>query len=125
LSAILGVLGVIGGIVVLRRPGEALVALVLVFGIWLVLEGVIHAIRALAHRGNRALSLFVAACEIALGVLILSLPDVSLRTVAILAGIGFVVRGLFAVYAGLQLRKAGAKLHDAPGASTLTATPGA
>ena len=32
----------------------------------------------------------------------------SLRTVAILAGIGFILRGSLAVYAGLQLRKVGA-----------------
>jgi uncharacterized membrane protein HdeD (DUF308 family) len=112
LSAILGVLGLIAGIVVLRRPGETLVALVLVFGIWLVVEGVIHGVRALDRGEGRAVSLLLAGCEIALGILILSLPDVSLRTVAILAGIGFIARGLLAVWAGLQLRRAAAAAHS-------------
>ena len=40
-----------------------------------------------------------------LGVLILALPDLSLRTVAVLAGIGFLLRGMLAIYTGIQLRK--------------------
>jgi uncharacterized membrane protein HdeD (DUF308 family) len=107
-SAILGVLGLIAGLVILRRPGETLLALVLILGIWLVVEGVIHLFRALGRSADRGLQLLGAACEIVLGALILSLPDVSLRTVAILAGIGFILRGALVIYAGWQLRKAGA-----------------
>jgi hypothetical protein len=40
-------------------------------------------------------------------VLLLALPDLSLKTVAVLAGIGFVLRGALGVYAGWQLHKAG------------------
>jgi uncharacterized membrane protein HdeD (DUF308 family) len=105
LSAILGVLGLIAGLVVLRRPGETLLALVLVLGIWLVVSGVVAFFRAFSTLENRAAQMLVAICEIVLGILILSVPDVSLRTVAIFAGIGFILRGALAVYAGLQLRK--------------------
>ena len=107
LSAILGVLGLIAGLVILRRPGETLLVLVLVIGIWLVVSGVVHLIRGLGLP-DRAVHLVLAAVEIVLGGLILSLPDLSLRTVAVLAGIGFVLRGAVAIYAGWQLRKAGA-----------------
>lgn len=107
MSAILGVLGLIGGLVILRRPGETLIAIAIVLGIWLVVWGVIHLFRALDRAEDRTLSLLVAGCEIVLGALILSLPDISLRTVAILAGISFVVQGAMTVYAGLQLRKSG------------------
>jgi uncharacterized membrane protein HdeD (DUF308 family) len=107
LSAILGVLGLIAGLVILRRPGETLLVLVLVIGIWLVVSGVVHLIRGLGLP-DRAVHLVLAAAEIVLGGLILALPDLSLRTVAVLAGIGFVLRGAVAIYAGWQLRKAGA-----------------
>jgi uncharacterized membrane protein HdeD (DUF308 family) len=107
LSAILGVLGLIAGLVILRRPGETLLVLVLVIGIWLVVSGVVHLIRGLGLP-DRAVHLVLAAAEIVLGGLILALPDLSLRTVAVLAGIGFVLRGVVAIYAGWQLRKAGA-----------------
>ena len=105
LSAVLGVLGLIAGLVVLRRPGETLLALVLVLGIWLVVSGVVAFFRAFSRLEGRGLQMLVAIAEIVLGILILALPDVSLRTVAILAGIGFILRGSLAVYAGLQLRK--------------------
>ena len=107
LSAILGVLGLIAGLVVLRRPGETLVALLLVLGIWMVVSGAIGFIRAFDDLETRALRMLVAICEIVLGILVLSLPDLSLKTLAILIGISFVLRGAAAVYAGWQLRKAG------------------
>jgi uncharacterized membrane protein HdeD (DUF308 family) len=105
MSAVLGVLGLIAGLVVLRRPGETLLALVLVLGIWLVVSGVVAFFRAFSRAEDRAPQMLVAIAEVVLGILILSLPDVSLRTVAIFAGIGFILRGALAVYAGLQLRK--------------------
>jgi len=111
-SAILGVLGIVAGLVVLRRPGETLLVLVLAIGIWLVVSGVVQFIRAFEDLENRPLRLLVAVSEIVLGALILCLPDLSLKTIAVLAGISFLLRGAFAVYAGWQLRKAG---HSAPG----------
>lgn len=108
LSAVLGVLGLIAGLVILRRPGESLLAVLLVLGIWLVVSGAVHFFRAIEGLEDRAFQMLAAVCEIALGVLILSLPDLSLRTVAILAGIGFVFQGALAVYAGWRLHKAGA-----------------
>ena len=106
-SAVLGVLGLIAGLVVLRRPGETLLVLVLVLGIWLVVSGVVAFFRSFDDLEGRALRMLVAICEILLGILILALPDVSLRTVAILAGISFILRGALAVYGGWHLRKAG------------------
>ena len=107
LSAILGVLGLIAGLIVVRRPGETLLVLVLALGIWLVVSGAVQFIRAFEYLEDRAVRLLGAITEIVLGSLILALPDLSLKTVAILAGIGFVLRGALAVYAGWQLRKAG------------------
>ena len=112
LSAILGVLGLISGLVVLRRPGETLLVLILVIGIWLVVSGAVQFFRAFEDLETRALRLMIAVSEIVLGALILCLPDLSLRTIALLAGISFLLRGAFTVYAGWQLRRAG---HPAPG----------
>ena len=109
LSALVGVLGLIAGLVVLRRPGETLLALLMVLGIWLVVYGVAQFFMELADGGpDRGIGMLVATGDLVLGILILSLPDLSLRTVAVLAGIGFVIRGVFAVYTGWQLRRAGA-----------------
>jgi uncharacterized membrane protein HdeD (DUF308 family) len=107
LSAVVGVLGVIAGLVVLRRPGETLIVLVLAIGIWLVVSGAVQVFRAFQQPEDRALRLVVAGGEIVLGALLLILPDLSLRSVAILAGISFILRGALAVYAGWQLHRAG------------------
>jgi len=103
LAGVLGVLGMIAGLVVLRRPGESLLAILLVLGIWLVVSGAVSFFRAFNDLDGRAFRMLVALSEIVLGILILALPDLTLQTVAILAGIGFVLRGLLAVWAGWRL----------------------
>ena len=105
LSGVLGLLGVIAGLVVMRRPGESLLALILIIGVWFVVSGLVDAIRAFVVPGDRAFRLLVAVFDLVLGGLILALPDVSLKTMAVLAGIAFIVRGIFAVLIGLKLRK--------------------
>src|SRR5215217_9535895 len=55
LAAVLGLLGIIGGLVVIRRPGESLLAILLVVGIWFVVTGLIDFIRAFANVEYRAL----------------------------------------------------------------------
>lgn len=52
--------------------------------------------------------MLIAICEVVLGVLILSLPHLGLRSVAVLAGIAFVLRGAVALYLGRRLHKVGA-----------------
>ena len=48
LSGVLGLLGVIAGLVVMRRPGESLLAIILIIGVWFVVSGLVDAIRAIA-----------------------------------------------------------------------------
>jgi uncharacterized membrane protein HdeD (DUF308 family) len=108
LSGVLGLLGVIAGLVVMRRPGESLLAIILILGVWFIVSGLVDVIRALVVPGDRAFRLLVAVFDLVLGGLILALPDVSLKTMAILAGVAFIVRGIFAVLIGLKLRKVAA-----------------
>jgi uncharacterized membrane protein HdeD (DUF308 family) len=104
LSGVLGLLGVIAGLVVMRRPGESLLAIILILGVWFVVSGLVDLIRALVVPGDRAFRLLTALADLVLGGLILALPDVSLKTMAVLAGIAFIIRGAFAIIVGLRLR---------------------
>ena len=106
LAAVLGLLGIIGGLVVIRRPGESLLAILLVLGIWFVVTGLIDFIRAFANVEYRALRLLTALVDIVLGGFILALPHLSLGTLAVLIGVAFVVRGVISIVRGFQLRKA-------------------
>ena len=106
LAAVLGLLGIMAGLVVMRRPGESLLAVLIVLGIWLVVTGIVDLVRAFANARDRGLRLLAAAFDLVLGGLILALPDVSLKTLALLIGIAFIVRGVLSVVRGLALRRA-------------------
>jgi uncharacterized membrane protein HdeD (DUF308 family) len=113
LCVVIGLLGIIAGLVVMRRPGESLLAILVVLGIWLVLTGIVDFVRAFSTLEDRALRLMAALADLILGILILALPKLSLGTLAILVGIAFVVRGVVAVVRGWHLRRAAGVAADA------------
>lgn len=114
LNAIVGVLAVVAGLICIRRPGESLLALIVVLGIYLVVTGGIDFVRAFANVEDRALRLGLAIVDVVLGILILSLPELSLVTLAVLFAISLLVRGAFACLVAFRLR--GAR-HAQPGAT--------
>jgi uncharacterized membrane protein HdeD (DUF308 family) len=114
LSAIVGVLALLTGLVCLRRPGESLLAIVIVLGFWLVVSGIVAFVRAFGHLEDRALMLGLAILDVILGILILSLPHLSLVTLAVLFAISLLARGVFAIVTAFKLR---ALSHGEPGAT--------
>src|SRR3954467_4220237 len=109
LAAVIGVLGIIAGLVVIRRPGESLLAIVIVLGIWLIVTGLVDFVRAFAELEGRALRLLIALVDIVVGALVLALPKLSLGTLAILVGIAFLIRGGGLLGRGIALRRAAAE----------------
>jgi uncharacterized membrane protein HdeD (DUF308 family) len=105
LSGVLGLFGVIGGVVVVRRPGDTLLVIVLVAGLWLFGSGVVEMIRALVYPGHRLLALLTGAIDVIIAIVILSWPKEILGTLAILVGIAFIIRGVLMVYRGIQVRR--------------------
>jgi uncharacterized membrane protein HdeD (DUF308 family) len=105
LSAIVGIVALIAGLICLRRPGESLLAIVVVVGVYLVVTGIARLVRAFASVEHRGWSLLSAVVDLILGILVLSWPDESLVTLAVLFGISLIVRGIFALVAAWQLRK--------------------
>ena len=115
ITAIVGVLSLLAGLVCLRRPGESLLAIVIVLGFWLIIEGVIRFIRSFSELEDRALLMLLALADIVIGVLILALPDLSLVTLAVLFGISLLFRGVFAIWTAFKLR--GIRHHGEPSAA--------
>jgi uncharacterized membrane protein HdeD (DUF308 family) len=115
LSAITGVLALLAGLVCLRRPGESLLALVIVLGFYLVVTGVIKFVRSFAQLEDRALLMGLAILDIIIGIVILSLPKLGLVTLAVLFAISLLARGVFSVIIAFKLRS---ERHTAePGAA--------
>jgi uncharacterized membrane protein HdeD (DUF308 family) len=103
-SLILGVIALIAGIICIRRPGESLLAIIVVVGIYLIAAGVIRVVRAFDVSDGRGWALLVAIVDVAVGCLILSWPDLGLATVAIMFAATMFVRGLYSIVVGFKLR---------------------
>ena len=112
LSAVLGLLAIIAGLVLIRRPGESLLAFVLIFGVWFVVSATVQFVRGIFESEGRGIRLVVALVEFVFGVLILALPKLSLGTLAVLTGIAFAIRGVGLVATGVELRRAGKAIED-------------
>jgi uncharacterized membrane protein HdeD (DUF308 family) len=125
LRVVLGISGIIGGMVIIRRPGDTLLVLVVAAGVWLVLSGVIDLVRVFTvGDGHRLLRALAGIVDLVIGVLILALPGLGLATLAVLVGIAFIVRGVLLASAGWRLRHAE---HPAtgPGRTPFRPTPAA
>jgi uncharacterized membrane protein HdeD (DUF308 family) len=103
-SAILGVIALIAGIICIRRPGESLLAIVVVIGVYLVAAGVIRVVRAFDVKEGRGWALLIAVIDVAVGCLLLAWPDLGLATAAIIFVATMLIRGLFAIVVGFKLR---------------------
>jgi uncharacterized membrane protein HdeD (DUF308 family) len=106
LQVIVGVLGALAGLVCLVHPGVGVLALLLAMSFWFILTGIADVVGAIHLPEGRALSLLLGVVGIVAGVIIVSNPGIGLTTLALLAGIGFMVRGGLEVAAGLALRRA-------------------
>jgi uncharacterized membrane protein HdeD (DUF308 family) len=105
LSAILGVVALIAGLICIRRPGESLLAIVIVVGVYLIAAGVLRIVLAFGSEGRRGAGIALGVVDAVIGIVILAWPKVGLGTLAILFALSMLVRGAFVLFVGFQLRK--------------------
>jgi uncharacterized membrane protein HdeD (DUF308 family) len=93
LAAVLGVLGVVVGVLLIRHPMSGVLAVALLIGIWLIAVGVVRFVRAfdLEHRGW---NIVLAVIEVVAGIVIVSTPPIGFATLALLVGIAFILNGV-------------------------------
>ena len=115
LAAILGVLGIVIGIILIRHPTHAVNAVGLVIGIWLVAAGVVRLVRAVAEWTKPVLRSAIACLEILIGVDIVSDPHIGYATLAVLVGIWFILNAIGMAALGVVLRGA-TRVENAAGA---------
>jgi uncharacterized membrane protein HdeD (DUF308 family) len=104
LQVVLGLVGLVAGIICLRRPSEALTFIVIVIAIWLVLAGAVLILRAVFTEGNRLGRLATGVIVLAIGIVIISWPHIGLGTLVILTAIALIIRGIWAIAAGFALK---------------------
>lgn len=103
-AILLGALGVIAGVLVIRNPGATIALIVLAFAIWMIVAGAIALGHAIVHRERRVANTVRGAALVVFGTLIVSWPDMSLKTLALLTGLSLVVQGVVEIAEGLALR---------------------
>jgi uncharacterized membrane protein HdeD (DUF308 family) len=105
LLALIGVLSAIAGLVLIKKPFDTLVVFTLIVGVWFVAAGIVRFVVALASPEARGGNIVTAILDLIAGVVILSWPDLGLATLAVIIGISLILRGLFFIFSGWQLRK--------------------
>jgi uncharacterized membrane protein HdeD (DUF308 family) len=104
LAAILGVLGIVIGIVLIRHPVHGVTAIGLLIGIWLVAAGVIRIFRAVALGFHVGIRLLLGALEMVVGIVIVSDPHIGYTALAVITGIWLVVSGIGSIAFAIALR---------------------
>ncbi|HEY1592655.1 MAG TPA: DUF308 domain-containing protein [Solirubrobacteraceae bacterium] len=106
LAAILGVLGIVIGIVLIRHPFHGVTAIGLLIGIWLVAAGVVRFVRSLAVGTRPVLGVLIALLEIFVGIAVVANPHIGYATLAILTGIWLILSGIGTIALGVEIRRA-------------------
>ena len=104
LAAILGVLGIVVGILLIRHPFSGVAAIGLLIGIWLVAAGVVRLIRAIFEGTHVLLRVLVALLEALVGIAIVANPHIGYATLAVIAGIWLILSGIGTIALGIAIR---------------------
>jgi uncharacterized membrane protein HdeD (DUF308 family) len=106
LFALLGVLSVIVGLWAVRHVLLTLIALVVLLGIFWVVNGAIEIFTALSRRQapGRGWTLAMGTFSVIVGVIVLAYPGLSLVGLAVILGIWLAVFGLMEIGAAFRLR---------------------
>jgi uncharacterized membrane protein HdeD (DUF308 family) len=107
LRILVGFLSILAGLICLVRPGAGVLALLIALSFWFILTGVADLTRALDVREHRVISIILGVVSIAAGVIVVANPDIGLTTLALLAGLGFLVRGTVEVMASAWMYRLG------------------
>jgi uncharacterized membrane protein HdeD (DUF308 family) len=105
LLALIGVLSALAGLVLIKKPFDTLVVFTLIVGAWFVVNGIVRFVAAFASPEGRSGNIVTAILDVIAGVVILSWPDLGLSTLAVIIGIVLILRGIFFIASGWQLRK--------------------
>lgn len=102
-----GLIGIAFGIFVIVWPEAAVKTLVLIFSIFLLVDGIISVIGSLVHMKYRDwwFGLIIGMIEIGVGVATLLRPDITITVFLILIGLWALFRGLLEFMLGIAIRK--------------------
>jgi uncharacterized membrane protein HdeD (DUF308 family) len=114
-SALAGVIYIVAGILVLANLEASLRFLAILFGVILVASGlseIIAGITRFRGAGATTLAILIGLVNIAVGVLVLFWPDITLLALAWIAAVWLILLGILQLYFAYQVGKAAKKLDS-------------
>ena len=106
LVALRGALAVIFGILTLAWPGVSLLALILLWGFYALVDGISSIALGAAVRGHRWSNVLIGAVGIIAGLVAILLPGETAVVLLVIIAIWAIVAGVVQIAAGLALRRA-------------------
>ncbi len=95
LALLMGVVSVVAGIIVIAKPSHSLSTLAVIFGIFILIDGIVELVAALGgETQNRGLLGVVGVLSVIAGVLLIRHPLGGVRAVALLVGIWLLAVGV-------------------------------
>jgi uncharacterized membrane protein HdeD (DUF308 family) len=104
LNVLIGVVGLVVGVILIRHPITSVVAVAMLVGLWLIVAGSVRLTWAFDERRGRGWRLLVALVEIIAGIVIVSSPGIGVTTLALFIGIGLILRGIAMTTVGWLMR---------------------
>lgn len=107
LTAFLGLLAVIVGILFLRRTDETVTTLAFLIGLFWVVGGIVEFSSAYSDRnsGGRGWRMAMGGLAFAAGVVTLVVPHLTLNVLAVIMGVWLILYGLMLIVLSVQLRR--------------------
>lgn len=117
---LLALVDIAAGLVALAWPGPTALVLVLLIASWAIVTGALEffaGFRAGEQAGARAMFILGGLVSVAFGVVLFARPGMGTITLALLFGLFNMISGSWMLVRGIEMRRAGAKLHSlvAPG----------
>jgi uncharacterized membrane protein HdeD (DUF308 family) len=94
LFALVGLISIVAGGILVAKPSHSLATLAVVFGIFLLIDGIIDVISSFGHEENRALAAIVGLLAIVVGILLIRHPTSAVSAIGLIIGIWLIAAGV-------------------------------
>jgi uncharacterized membrane protein HdeD (DUF308 family) len=103
LALLIGVVSIAAGIIVIAKPSNSLATLAVIFGIFILIDGIVELVAALSARTpNRGMLAVIGVISVIAGVLLIRHPLGGVRAVALLIGIWLIAAGVVRFIAAFE-----------------------
>ncbi len=103
LALLVGIVSIVAGAIVIAKPSNSLSTLAVIFGIFILADGIIELIAALSsHTQNRGSLAVIGVISVIAGVLLIRHPLGGVRAVALLVGIWLIAAGVVRFIAAFE-----------------------